>query len=152
MFFSFSYLYFRLSCCNPNNKRMTGSTDFWKLHDLCQSGGSSKGLSIVQLCLCLMNDIVCSHYERWYKNRHNAKVIPRTAVILRNVFGYWSTSWHVFTSFTVMTIMTEVERVPSLSFWMSLWVTFRPTFIRFTVYSRYWTRITSVLCVGCTFV
>lgn len=53
---------------------MACSTDFKNLHDLYQSEGVSKGLSIVHFCQ--MNGIVYKHYERWYKNYHTGKIIP----------------------------------------------------------------------------
>lgn len=53
---------------------MACSTDFKKLHDLYQSEGVPKGISIVHFCQ--MNGIVYKHYERWYKSYHSAKIIP----------------------------------------------------------------------------
>lgn len=53
---------------------MASSTDFKKIHDLYQSEGVPKGISIVHFCQ--MNGIVYKHYERWYKNYHSAKIIP----------------------------------------------------------------------------
>lgn len=53
---------------------MACSTDFKNLHDLYQSEGVPKGISIVHFCQ--MNGIVYKHYERWHKNYHSAKIIP----------------------------------------------------------------------------
>lgn len=53
---------------------MASSTDFQKIHDLYQSQGVPKGISIVQFCQ--MNGIVYSQFERWYKQSRRADVVP----------------------------------------------------------------------------
>lgn len=51
---------------------MASSEDFKRILELYNQESKTSGVSIV--AFCQKNGIVCSQFERWYKNRHKVKV------------------------------------------------------------------------------